>query len=106
MAAVPSWVCWNRNRTISGFLLKRLFMLPRHSRQYTPSSVPNPSLCPPNPSLCPCVLDILVGPCIDVGNAHAGALKDIYYIRLPGALASEVEKSKVEQYLITTRTSL
>jgi hypothetical protein len=41
-------------------------MLPQHPRQYTPSSVPNPSLCPG-------VLDILVGSCIDVSNAYASA---------------------------------
>jgi hypothetical protein len=37
-------------------------MFPQHLRQYTPSSVPNPSLCLS-------VLNILVGLCIDVGNA-------------------------------------
>jgi hypothetical protein len=67
---VDGWLCipkrslGNRNGTIGGVLLKRLFMLPRHSRQYTPSFVPNPSLGPG-------VLEILVGRCIDVCNASA-----------------------------------
>jgi len=64
---VDRWLCIpkhslrNRNGTISGFLLKRLFMLSRHFRQYTPS-------CFPNPSLGSGVLDNLIHPCIDVGS--------------------------------------
>jgi hypothetical protein len=64
MATVQKWVRWNRSRTVGGFLLKRLFMLPRHPREYTPSSVPNPSLDPG-------VLNILVRPRIDVGSISA-----------------------------------
>jgi hypothetical protein len=64
MAAVHKWVRWNRSRTVGGFILKRLFMLPRHPRQYTPTSAPNPSLGPG-------VLDILVRPRIDVGSISA-----------------------------------
>ena len=58
----------------SSFLPKRLFMLPRHSRQYTPSF--------PNPSLGPGVIDILVGRCIDVCSASAfpirGFVSDLF----------------------------
>ena len=64
MAAVHKWVRWNRSRTVGSFLLKRLFMLPRHPRQYTPSFVPNPSLGPG-------VLGILVCPRIDVCSISA-----------------------------------
>jgi hypothetical protein len=64
MVAVHKWVRWNRSRTVGCFLLKRLFMLPRHPRQYTPSSAPNPSLGPG-------VLDILVRPRTDAGSVNA-----------------------------------
>src|SRR6266487_5064591 len=63
MAAVLNQVRL-RSRTVVVFLLKRLFMLPRHSRQYTPSFIPNPSLGPG-------VLDNLVSPRIDVGSVIA-----------------------------------
>ena len=58
MAAVLNQVLL-RSMIIDGFLLKRLFMLLQHSRQYTLSFVLDPSL-----SLG--VLDILVGRCVDV----------------------------------------
>jgi hypothetical protein len=61
---VPGCRLRNRNVTIGAFVLKRLFMLPRHSRQYAPSFVPDPSLGPH-------VLDILVRPCIDVCSISA-----------------------------------
>jgi hypothetical protein len=61
MAAVHKWVHWNRSRIIGGFLLKRLFMLPRYSREYTLSSVLNPSLGLG-------VLNILIGRRINVGS--------------------------------------
>lgn len=64
MAAIPKQVHLNRSRSVGGFLLKRLFMPPRHPRRYTPSSVPNPS---PYPG----VLDILVRPRINVGSVSA-----------------------------------
>jgi hypothetical protein len=54
-----------RYRIIRCFVHKRFFMLPRHSRQYTPSSVPNPSLDPD-------ALDILVCLCVDVGDGSSG----------------------------------
>ena len=71
MVAVHEWVRWNRSRIVGGFLLKRLFMLPRHPRQYTPSYVPNPSLCPG-------VLDILVRPRIDVGSVGAFLIRGFF----------------------------
>ena len=46
-------------------------MLPRHPRQYTPSSVPNPSLGPG-------VLDILVRPRIDVCSISAFTIRGFF----------------------------
>jgi hypothetical protein len=64
MAVVHKWVRWSRSRTVGGFLLKRLFMLPQHPRQYALSSVPNPSLSPS-------VLNILIRPYINVSIISA-----------------------------------
>lgn len=64
MAAVYERAHRTRNKIIWSFLLKRLFMPPQHSRQYTPSYVPNPSLRPG-------ILDVLVRPRIDVGSVSA-----------------------------------
>jgi hypothetical protein len=66
MAAVHQWVRGNRiiAHLLTNHLLERLFMLPRHSRQYTPSFVPDPSLGPRVP-------DILVRPRIDICSINA-----------------------------------
>jgi hypothetical protein len=64
MAAVHGWIRWNGSRAIGGFLLKRLFMLSKYSKQYILS-------CFPNPSLSPSVLDNLVRLCINVGRINA-----------------------------------
>ena len=44
---------------MGGVFIKRLFMLSRHSRQYTSSSVPNPSLGPGAPN-------ILIHSCVNI----------------------------------------
>jgi hypothetical protein len=73
MAAVHKWVRWNRiiAYLLTNYLLERLFMLLRHSRQYTPSFVPDPSLGPR-------VLDILVRPRIDVCSISAFPIRGFF----------------------------
>jgi hypothetical protein len=92
MAAVLNRVLL-RSMIIDGFLPKRLFMLPQHSRQYTPSFVPDPSLGPG-------VLDILVGRCVDVWNVHTTAFATHIFILYSFALLRYL----IDELMIWTRS--